>query len=111
MSEQTTIKGTIYKIGETETITEKFKKRELVLKTDGEYPQHVPIQFVQAKCDMLDKYSVGNTIEVNYNLRGRLYTDKAGVEKCFGSVEGWKISTIEGGVAPSHLDTINEMPF
>lgn len=109
MSEQLKVRGTIYRIGETEVVSDKFKKRELVLKTDGEYPQYVPIQFTQDKCNSLDKYSNGDVIEVSFNLRGRMWTDKSGVEKCFGNIEGWKIETV--GQSVQAAEEKSNLPF
>ena len=66
-----TIKGKIYLIKDEQVITEKFKKRDLVVKTGDQYPDYVPIQFTQDKCSVLDKYSVGQDVEVSVNVRGR----------------------------------------
>jgi hypothetical protein len=38
-----------------------FKKRELVVTTEEQYPQHIMIEFTQDKCDLLNNYSVGDS--------------------------------------------------
>ena len=55
------ITGKIKLIGETETVGSSgtFKKRLIVISTEEQYLQHVPIDFVQDKTSVLDKYQVG----------------------------------------------------
>ena len=72
--------------------TGSFVKRELVVTTDEQYPQHILINFVQDKVDLLDKYNVGDSVVVGVNIRGREWVDPAGVSKYFNDIQGWKIS-------------------
>ena len=45
--------GKIKVIGEVKTYGEKgFRKRELVLTTEEQYPQHILIEFVQNNCEL-----------------------------------------------------------
>ena len=62
-----TLTGTIFEIGQTETITDKFKKRDIVIETtevvNGNiYSQFIKIQFSQKKCDVLNNYNVGDRV-------------------------------------------------
>ena len=34
-----------------------FKKRDVVVTTDEQYPQHILVQFVQDKCDLLNGFA------------------------------------------------------
>lgn len=38
------LQGTIYKVGEVQQISEKFRKREVVIKIEGDYPQFIGCQ-------------------------------------------------------------------
>ena len=88
------IKGEIKVIGETVQVTEKFKKREFVLIDDSsQYPQFINFQLAQDKCDLIDGYQSGQRIEVNFNLRGREWTDKNGVIKYFNTLDVWRIAS------------------
>jgi hypothetical protein len=42
----------------------RLKKRELVVTTEEQYPQHIMIEFTQDKCDLLNNYSVGETVKL-----------------------------------------------
>jgi hypothetical protein len=49
------------------------------------------IEFTQDKCDLLNNYSVGETVKVGINLRGREWVSPQGETKYFNSVQGWRI--------------------
>ena len=86
------VQGKIKVIGKTATFGAKeFKKRELVVVTDDQYPQTILLEFVQDKCDILDKYKVGDDVTVGINLRGREWVNPEGVVKYFNTIQGWRI--------------------
>lgn len=90
------ITGKVKMIGETATFgTNGFRKRELVVTTDEQYPQHILIEFVQDKCDLLNNYSIGQDVKVSINLRGRDWTNPEGEVKYFNSIQGWRIETLQ----------------
>jgi len=92
-----TVTGTIKKIGNTETFGDKgFRKRELVLTTEEQYPQHLLIEFVQDKTNLLDKFKEGQQVTVSINLRGREWVNPQGETKYFNSIQGWRLQ--DGGV-------------
>lgn len=86
------VKGKIYAIGETQQVTDKFKKRDVIIETVEQYPQFLTVQFAQDKTSVLDGCNVGDEVEIGINLRGRLWTNKEGVEVSFNTIQGWKIS-------------------
>jgi hypothetical protein len=86
-----TMNGTVRIITEKNIVNEKFAKREIIIETDGQYPQHLKIQFVNDKCDLLNLYKIGDVVSIGVNFRGRLFVDKNNVTQCFNSFEGWKI--------------------
>lgn len=90
-----TIQGTIREIYQTQQVSDKFAKREIVVTVAGQYPQHITVQFTQDKCAILDKYMVGDNVTVSYNLRGKQYEGKDGSVKYFNIIEGWKIERTE----------------
>lgn len=94
------VKGKIKFIGTTQQVSEKFSKREIVVTTDEQFPQHISIEFNQDKCAILDKYSVGDDVEVGINLKGREWTNSQGEVKYFNSIQGWNIKK----------DAVNDIP-
>ena len=100
-------------LGETKTVgTGGFLKREVVVTTDEQYPQHILVEFVQDKCDLLDKYKVGQSVKVSINLRGREWIDPQGVTKYFNQIQGWRIEegekTIETNNPPQPKAGVQE---
>ena len=81
--------GKIKVINATQEVSASFKKRELVVTTDEQYPQHIPIYFVQDKCDTLNSYKVGQEVKVSINIRGNEYNGKY-----FVSLQGWRIEKL-----------------
>jgi len=92
------ITGKIKLIGETQTFgASGFRKRELVVTTDEQYPQMLMIEFVQDKTDALNSYAVGEDVKVSINLRGREWINPEGVAKYFNSIQGWRIEKLQAG--------------
>ena len=87
--------GTFHMKQETQKVSDKFKKREFVLKTEGStpYPQFVSFQVTQDKCGLLDSYNEGDEIKVHFNLRGREWNGPQGI-KYFNTLEAWRIEGV-----------------
>lgn len=89
------VQGKIKMIGNTQTFgSNGFQKREVVVTTEEQYPQHILIEFVQDKCALLDQFRLGETISIGINLRGREWVNPEGETKYFNSIQGWKIHTV-----------------
>ena len=83
--------GTIKIIGEIIEVSASYKKRELVVTTDEQYPQSIMIEFVQDKCDLLNNVTIGEDVKVSINLGGREWVNPQGETKYFNSIKGWRI--------------------
>ncbi len=98
------VQGKIKVLGETKEYGKNgFRKREVVVTTEEQYPQHILVEFVQDKTDILDKYSVGQQVKIGINLRGREWVSPQGETKYFNSIQGWRIEAVQqnsGGQAP-----------
>jgi single-strand DNA-binding protein len=93
------LSGTIYRLSEAQDISEKFRKREVVIKTDDQYPQTIPVEFVQDRIDLLNSYSEGQQVTISINIRGREWTSPKGEVIFFVSVQGWRIQPLQQGSA------------
>jgi hypothetical protein len=106
------LSGKIKKIGEDIPVNDTFRKRELVIVTDDQYPQTILIEFTQNNCDKLSSFKVGDNVIVSINIRGREYT-KDDVTRYFNSIQGWRIETLDesnlGTNEPMDEDT--DLPF
>ena len=97
------IQGRIKTIFATETVGQNgFQKRDVVITTDGQYPQDIIIQFAQGNCAVLDRFQVGQMVKIHFNLQGREWTSPQGEVKYFNTVVGWKIEVVQ---APTRVRT------
>lgn len=94
------VQGDIHSIDETRTYGQNgFTKREFVIKLTGEgenpsYPNYIALEFVKDKCALLDGYQVGDAVKVGFNLGGRLWSAPGKPEKCFVSLQAWRIEKL-----------------
>jgi translation initiation factor IF-3 len=87
--------GKIKVLNETQNIGSKgFRKREIVITTNEQYPQHILVEFIQDKCDLLNNFKVGQDVKINLNLRGREWINPEGVAKYFNAIQGWRIEAV-----------------
>lgn len=105
------IQGLVHLISETQVVGSAgtFKKRTIVIATNEQYIQYIPIDFVQDKTDLLDKYSKGQEVKVSVNVRGNEYNGKYYV-----SLNGWKINAeevVEEAQEVEILETDPDLPF
>ena len=96
--------GKIKVINAVQQVSASFKKRELVVTTSEQYPQHILIEFNQDKCDLLNQFKVGDEVNVSINLRGREWINPQGDAKYFNQIQGWKISKITDAPSQSAVD-------
>ena len=97
--------GKVKLINETQTFgSNGFRKRELVVTTDEQYPQMILIEFVQDKWDALNSYQIGQDVKVSINVRGREWINPEGEARYFNSIQGWRIESLSAGAgAPSNV--------
>lgn len=87
------VTGKIKMIDQTKEVgSAGFKKRDVVVTTDEQYPQHILVQFVQDKCDLLNSFQVGDAVKIDINLRGREWTNPQGETVYFNTIQGWRIA-------------------
>ena len=95
------VTGKIKVISAEQQISPTFRKKELVVTTDEQYPQSILIEFTQDKADLLNNFSVGQDVKVSINLGGREWVNPQGETKYFNSIKGWRIEKVGDAVAPS----------
>ena len=87
--------GKIKVVNPEQQVSAAFKKRELVVTTEEQYPQYISINFVQDKCDLLNNYAVGDAVKVSINLRGREWVNPQGETKYFNDIQGWRVEKLQ----------------
>lgn len=104
--------GKIKVINETQSFASGFTKREFVVTTAvDKYPQDLKFEVVKDKCAMLDKFKVGQDVQVSFDIRGNEYNGKYYV-----NLSAWKIQPAGGqpasdGGEPDMADIRNDNDF
>ena len=81
------ITGKVVIIGQIESVGQNgFTKRLVVVETNEQYPQKLPIDFVKDKTSLLDGFRIGQEVKVQINLRGSEHNGK-----WYSQIQGWKI--------------------
>jgi hypothetical protein len=91
---ENTLKGIIHEIFDEVQITPTFKKREFVIEfypSGPQYPEFPIFQLIGDRANIIEKYNIGDAVEVWFNYRGRPWTDKTGKKSYFNSLQAWRI--------------------
>lgn len=105
MSKSFEAQGIIHSIDETKEYGQNgFTKREFVIKLSGEgenpdYPNYVALELIKDKCALMDQYQQGDEVVVTFSLSGRLWNAPGKPEKCFTSLQAWKVERAGAGGA------------
>lgn len=89
------VEGKLKVIGETKEYgSNGFRKREVVVTTEEQYPQFLNIEFIQDKTDVINNFKVGDQVKIGINLKGREWVSPQGETKYFNSIQGWRIEKV-----------------
>ena len=79
------VRGVVHLIEETKTYGQKgFRKRLVVLEQDNNrFANFIPLEFTREGCDTVDDLSVGDEVEISYQLSGRKWQKDASSEVRF----------------------------
>ncbi len=100
--------GRLHKVFDTEQKSASFQAREFVIEVeDGKFPQMVKFQLTQDKCTLIDDYSEGDQIVVDFDLRGREWN-----ERYFTNLNAWRIARAgaQDGQGPPPADAQYDGP-
>lgn len=67
--------GEIKQIGKVQEFGN-FKKIEFIIKTDGQFPEIVKLEFINENVDVLDTFSVNEIVTVAFVVKGNEYQGK-----------------------------------
>ncbi len=103
MARNLTASGHLHTVLPTKVISDSFRVREFVLERDqsGKYPQLVLFQATNDACEKLDELHVGDEIEVEFDLRGRQWTNRDGDIKFFNSLNVWRWDVLKRAAPPA----------
>ena len=65
-------------------------QRDLVVRTDKQYPKDIALTFKGANCKLLDAVQPGDTVEVTFDISSRKVNDRY-----YTTLTAWKINIVE----------------
>lgn len=103
------ISGFVHEVGATQQVSDSFKKRDLivVVSENPQYPEYIKVEATQDKVALFDGLNPGDGVTVDFNLRGRPWTNKEGVTSYFNSLVAWKLAKT-GVNTPSASPSTNQ---
>ena len=70
-------KGKLILKSEPRQITDKFRVMDFVIQTpDEKYPQSIQFQVMNDRIQEIDKFTIGEEVEVSFDVRGREHNGK-----------------------------------
>ncbi|MDR2121875.1 MAG: DUF3127 domain-containing protein [Flavobacteriaceae bacterium] len=101
------IAGRIKLISDIQTFDSGFRKREVVITTEEQYPQHILVELLGDRVDIINPFAVGDNVRVSINIRGREWVNPQGETKYFNSIAGWRIEKLVP-VSPGQESSVNQ---
>lgn len=92
--------GKIIRIENVEQITEKFKKRKLIVEyaNNPSYPQTLEFTLIQDNVNLADKLNPGDEVKLLFDLKGREAIDKNSRRMVFNTLEVWRIEVLKKSI-------------
>jgi len=114
------IKGKLIEKFETQEVSASFRKREFIVEyaENPQYPEFLKFELIQSNCEQLDPLQIGSVININFNLKGRKWTDPSGNVKYFNSLQAWRLEQGESSESQEPGEWLkedfsedNDLPF
>lgn len=105
------IRGKVHEIGFIQQVTESFKKREMVVAyaENPQFVEYITFQATQDRTTIFDNLQIGQEVSVDFNLRGRPWTNREGTTTYFNSLVAWRVTPLttqnsSGNTKPNYND-------
>lgn len=98
------IRGKVHEVGQTQTVTDSFKKRDIIIAyaENPQFVEYIRFEATQDRVNIFDNLRNGDEVEVSFNLRGRPWTNKEGATTYFNSLVAWRVTKLaDGSTAPA----------
>ena len=107
------VRGSITKVWDTQTVSDKFRKREFVIEYKdtnerGTFIDYLKLQMVQSNCDLLDGINKGDLVIVQWKPTGRRWKNQDGEWAYFTNLEATDIDVVSRADGTGSEDTIDD---
>ena len=93
------ITGVLLQKYDTVSVSHKTQKREFVIEMKEEingniYTNYGKFQLMQNKCQIIDRFKVGDSVKVSFNIKGAKY-EKDGKVNYFSNLDAWRVEKVQ----------------
>lgn len=110
--------GFVKEVFEAKQVSERFKKRELVVETveNPRYPQLVMFEASGDRCELFDHIKIGDEVRLEFSIRGREWRPPGGREsKYFNTLSVFAVTRVgaaaDNRADPSSPGEVDDIPF
>lgn len=91
------IQGELHEKFDTQVISDKFKKREFILKIvdENRFNQLIKFELKFDRCELINTIEKGEKITVDFNLNGRDWRNPEGKIIYFTTLDAFRVTTLE----------------
>ncbi len=109
------IKGKLIEKSNVKQISDTFKVREFVIENTEtvagrDFTEMIKFQLVQDKCSLVEDIQKGDSIKVNFNIRGRKW-EKDGRSGYMTNLDAWRIEKSDSTSATSQDEKTENAPL
>lgn len=90
------IKGKIHEIGEIQHVTDSFRKRDMIIaySENPQFVEYIKFEANQDRVSIFENLRIGQLVSVDFNLRGRPWTNKDGQTSYFNTLIAWRVTPL-----------------
>jgi len=88
------IKGILDAIYDPVQVTPTFKRRNFSVSywDNPEQVEYLSFELLQERCKLLDPFKPGDTVIIQFHLKGRKWLDSNGGERYFNTLQAWNVT-------------------
>jgi hypothetical protein len=97
------LSGVIEEVFDTNKVSDRFQKREFVVRTEEEnngrtFTDYVKFQLLQDRVDLIDGFEPGQQVKVHFDIKGNRW-EKDGKVNFFTNLNAWRIQPADENAA------------
>lgn len=92
--------GKLLRIEKLEQITEKFKKRRLIIEhsKNENYPQILEFTLTQNNVTLADALNQGDEVKLLFDFKGKEFVDKNSITRVFNTLDVWRVEVVKKSI-------------
>jgi len=88
-------KGRIKYMLQPQEVSPTFRKAEIVIETDAQYPQIIKFDLHQDNCKLLEGKQIGQMVEIKFDIRGKEYNNPQKGIQVFNTLVAWQVNVMQ----------------